>query len=199
MLTKVGSVFRSMSAFEVEKAPPSLPIRRMLDEPLTKASACWSTCTDVPARAVIAAREVGERRTGARRKPDVVGVDEQAVGVVRIDREALVVPVLRVVEAAAAERRALRAGHERPRGAAVRARPDAELAAGAAAAIAARVSGDGLHLRVDDVRVARRDRDVDPSELVGRYTVGPPIMRTVARLPLPAFMFAPVEYGLPVT
>src|SRR5215471_10572605 len=91
--------------------------------------------------------------SSARREPDVVSVDEQAVGVVRIDREALVVPVLRVVEAAVAERRALRATHERPRGAAVRACPDAELAAGGTAAVAARISGDRLHLRVDDIRV----------------------------------------------
>src|SRR5262245_22266014 len=93
----------------------------------------------------------------ARREPAVVGVDEQAVGVVRIDREALLVPVLRVVEAAVTQRWALRSSHERPRAAAVRACPNAQLAAGGAAAVAGRVSGDRLHMCVDDIRVTRRD------------------------------------------
>ena len=46
------------------------------------------------------------------------------------------------------------------------------MAAGGAPAVAGRVSGDRLHLRVDDVWVARRDRDVDPSELVARRRAG---------------------------
>ena len=39
MFTNVG-VDGATFAFDVEKAPPSLPIRRMLDEPGTNASAC---------------------------------------------------------------------------------------------------------------------------------------------------------------
>ena len=48
MFTNVGVPVPAMSAFEVENAPPSLPTRRMLDEPGTKASACWSTWTTWP-------------------------------------------------------------------------------------------------------------------------------------------------------
>src|SRR5207342_3351209 len=109
---------------------------------------------DVAARAVVAAREVGQRGAGAGREPDVVGVDEETVRVVRVDLDPLVVPVLRIVEAAAAERGALRTLHVRPRGPAVGRLPDAELTAGRAAAIPA-VRGDRLHLRIHDLRIAR--------------------------------------------
>ena len=121
--------------------------------------------------AVVAAGEVVERRAGAAREPDVVRVDEETIRVVRIDREPLVVPVLRVVEAAAAQPWALRAVHERPGCPAVRRRPDAELATWGSTAVPRGVSGDRLHLGVDDVRIARCDRDVDPSELVARRRV----------------------------
>ncbi len=60
------------------------------------------------------------------------------------------------------------------------------------AAAAVGVRRDRLHLGIDDVRVAGGDGDVDAAELIAgrRVDVG---------TPLPAFMFAPVAYGLPVT
>src|ERR1700747_3517401 len=68
----------------------------------------------------------------ARCKPDLESVDENAVGVVWIDGDSLVVPVLGIVALATAtvpRRAALRAFHITPSPAAVCGGPGAELAA----------------------------------------------------------------------
>ncbi len=178
MLNHVGRAVAGAAAlaFVVPWTPPSLPSR-----------SCSKSRGGRPARAGrrgrawgsgrVAARHVVEGRPRAGRQPHVEGTDEDAVGVVGVNRDGLVVPVLRVVAApgrahararvgAGGEQRARRAGHVAPGGAAVGRGPDAELAAGGVAAAAVVVGGDGLHLRVDVVRVARRDGDVDAAELV---------------------------------
>ena len=139
----------------------------------------------------------------ARCKPNVESVEEHAVGIVRVDRDSLVVPVLRIVAGgilAVSERAALRAFHVSPAGAAICGSPGAKLATSCAATTAIAIPNDGLRLRVDVIRVTRRDCDVDASELVVLLPQVPSLFnRIVAGVPLPAFMGAPVGYGLPAT
>ena len=103
-------------------------------------------------------------------KPDFESVEEDAVRVVRIDGDALVVPVLRIVAGEAVaigERSTGRAGDLSPGRAAVGRAVGAELAA-ARVATANRigVGVDGLDLRIDVIRVTWSNGDVDPAELI---------------------------------
>src|ERR1044072_9663981 len=77
-------------------------------------------------------------------EPNIICIEEHAVGVVRIHRDSLIVPVLRIIEATVTERTALRAFHISPAGAAVCGSPRAELATVAIAASA--IPNDGLRL-----------------------------------------------------
>ena len=171
MLNQVGSVVCvAMSAFVVPWTPPSFPIAKMLDEPGRNASACWSTCTGTCAAAVgITAGGIVPDGSCARCKPDVESVEEDAVRIVWIHGDSLVVPVLWIVAGgilAVSERAALRTFHVSPACAAIRGSPGAELAARCASATAIAIPDDGLPLRINVIRVTRRDSDIDASELV---------------------------------
>src|SRR5215510_1450916 len=61
-------------------------------------------------------------------EPNVICVEEDAVGIVRVHGDSLIVPVLRIIEAAVTERTALRAFHIRPAGAAICGSPGTKLA-----------------------------------------------------------------------
>ena len=97
--------------------PPSLPASRFVDEPgLVREH----VVVDVHRRAdrvqpgVVAAADVGERLAAVGRLPDVDRVEEERVGVVRVDGEAHVVPHLRrVLTARAGGRRAAEEVHRR--------------------------------------------------------------------------------------
>ena len=108
----------------------------------------------------VAAGQVGEGRAAVGRAEDVLRVHEDDVGVVGIDGDALVVPVLSVVAVAAGQ--AGLAGALLPGGAAVRRAPDAELAA----ALGAAGGENGLHLHVDHVGVAGGDGGVEAAQPV---------------------------------
>ena len=100
-------------------------------------------------------------------KPHVKGIKENAVGVVRVYGDSLIVPVLRIVEPAASERATLRAFHISPVRASICGSPGTKLATVGTAATAVTIPNDGLRLRVDVVGITRRNCDVDASELVG--------------------------------
>ena len=115
--------------------------------------------------------------TRARCKPHVERVEEDAVGIIRVHGDSLVVPVLRIIggaagDSAVSERAALRALHISPGRAAVCRSPRTKLAAIGVAAAAIVIPNDGLHLRVDVIGVTRRDCDVDASELIGAAITG---------------------------
>src|SRR5438874_12508223 len=132
---------------------------------------------------VITARGIVPHISCARCKPDVEGVEEDAVGVIWVNSDALIVPVLRIIHATVSERAALRALHITPTRAAIRGSPGAELATIRIAATAVVIPNDGLCLSVNVICVTRRDCDVDASELVGAATTGsvPTTDRIVAR------------------
>src|SRR5215831_4190094 len=87
--------------------------------------------------AVITAGLIKQRCARAGRKPRIIGINKDAVGIIWIHRHTLIVPVLRIVAWVAGgvsahavpERAALRTGHEIPSIAAIGTRPDAYLAA----------------------------------------------------------------------
>src|SRR5439155_22870522 len=97
----------------------------------------------------------------ARCKPDVEGVEEDAVGVIWVNSDALIVPVLRIIHATVSERTALRTLHITPARAAICASPRPELATIRIAATAVVIPNDGLCLSVNVICVTRRDCDVD--------------------------------------
>ena len=111
----------------------------------------------------------------ARCKPDLECVEENAVRVVWIHGDSLVVPVLGIIALATAtvsKRAALRAFQVTPSPAAVRGSPGAELAAVGVATAAIAIKNNGLGLSVNVIGVTRRDCDVDSSELVGGANTG---------------------------
>src|SRR5437762_7417951 len=116
-------------------------------------------------------------------KPHVKGIKENAVGVVRVYGDSLIVPVLRIVEATVTERTALRTFHVSPAGAAICAGPCTKLATVGTAATAVAIPNNGLCLRVDVIGITGRDCDVDASELVGAAITssGPANNRIVTR------------------
>src|SRR5262245_16095342 len=88
----------------------------------------------------------------SRCKPDVKGIKKHPVRIVRIDRHALVVPVLRIIHSTITEQTALRALHVSPARAAVCGSPSTELTPGSAAATTITIRGDRLALRIDVIR-----------------------------------------------
>ena len=50
--------------------------------------------------AVVSAREVVPGRAGAARQPDVERIEDDTIRIIGIDRDALVIPVLRIIAAA---------------------------------------------------------------------------------------------------
>ena len=105
----------------------------------------------------------------ARCKPNLEGIEEDAVGVIWVNDDSLVVPVLRIVAlatSAVSEGTALRALHETPSPAAVCRSPGAKLAAVRAAATAVAIWSNRLALCVNVVRVAWRDSNIDPAQLI---------------------------------
>src|SRR6476469_509155 len=88
----------------------------------------------------ITARDIVPHSSRARCKPHIERVEEDAVRIVWVHCDSLVVPVLGIIACgirAVSERAALRAFHVSPGAAAVGCRPGAELTAiGAAAAVA---------------------------------------------------------------
>src|SRR5947208_16193068 len=103
----------------------------------------------------------------ARCKPDFKCIEEDSVGVVRIHRDSLVVPVLRIIAlatTAVSERAALRTLHISPVRATVCRSPGTQLTARTIAAAAIAIRRDGLALCVHVIRVTRRHADVDSSD-----------------------------------
>src|SRR5438132_3683536 len=114
----------------------------------------------------VAAGGISPRGISVLPKPDVKSVKKRAVRIIRIDCDALVVPVLIVVGGAPTtvnESRPGRALNLRPRRTAVGAAPCGKFATGSAAA---RLGLDRLHLRVNHVRIARRNGDVNATQLI---------------------------------
>src|SRR5207248_2831044 len=111
----------------------------------------------------ITARGIVPHISCARCKPDVEGVEEDAVGVIWVNSDAGIVPVLRIIHATVSERAALSALHITPTRAAIRGGPGAELATFRIAATAVVIPNDGLCLGVNVICVTRRDCDVDAS------------------------------------
>src|SRR5215469_886764 len=108
-------------------------------------------------------------------KPDLECVQENAVGVVRIHRDSLVVPVLGIVAlgiVTVSKRAALGAFHITPSPAAVCGSPGAELAAVGVTTTGVVIKLNRTRLSVNVIRVTRRDSDVDASELVGGANTG---------------------------
>src|SRR5438874_1668679 len=119
----------------------------------------------------ITARNIIPHVSCARCKPYVEGVEEDAVGVIWVNSDALIVPVLRIIHATVSERAALRALHITPARAAVCRSPRTKLASvGATTAVV--IPNDRLRLCVDVVRVTRCDCDIDAPELIGAATTG---------------------------
>src|SRR6266446_7266994 len=107
----------------------------------------------------------------ARCKPHVKRVEKDAVRIVWVHCDSLVVPVLGIVAlarggCAVSERAALRALHITPARATVCGSPSAELAARSTAAAAVAVPHDGLALCVNVVRITRRDANINSPKLV---------------------------------
>jgi hypothetical protein len=104
-------------------------------------------------------------------KPNLERVEKGSIGINRIDSDALVVPILGIVAGAAAairKRRAGRTGDLSPGHAAVGRAIGAQLTAIRVSAATVRIGCNGLKLGVDVVRVAGRNRDVDPANLIAR-------------------------------
>src|SRR4029434_1868904 len=116
-------------------------------------------------RAGITTGDIVPHSSRARGKPNVICVEEDAVGVVRVHRDSLIVPVLRIIEATVTERTALRAFHISPAGAAICRSPCTKWATVGIAASA--IPNNGLRLRVNVIWITWRDCDVDASKLVG--------------------------------
>ena len=98
-------------------------------------------------RSGITARNIIPHSARARCKPNVICVEEDAVGVIWVNSDALIVPVLVIIPATVSERAALRALYITPARAAVCGGPRAEPTTTGIAAIAA-VPNDGLYLRI---------------------------------------------------
>src|SRR4029077_4227376 len=96
----------------------------------------------------------------ARSEPNVERIKEDAIRIVRIHGDSLVVPVLGIVARAVlavSKRAALRTLHEGPTRTAVSRRPATDLPPSRIAAAAIAVTNNGLCLCVDVIRVTRRD------------------------------------------
>src|SRR6184192_1957707 len=100
-------------------------------------------------RAGITTGNIVPNSSCARCKPDVKSVKEHAVGIVRVHRDSLIVPVLRIIEATVTERTALRAFHVCPAGTAICGGPRTKLTTVGIAAAAVAIPNNGLRLRVD--------------------------------------------------
>src|SRR5206468_9654893 len=111
----------------------------------------------------ITARGIVPHSARTRCKPHLERVEKDPIWIIRIHGDSLVVPVLGIVAlatSAVSERAALRTFHVTPIGAAVGRSPGTQLATiGAAAAVG--VEGYGLDLRINVVRVTRRDSNID--------------------------------------
>src|SRR6266566_4705319 len=110
----------------------------------------------------------------ARCKPHVERVEEDAIRIVWVHGDSLVVPVLGIVAlatSAVSERAALRTLHISPARATVCGSPRAKLATIRTAAAAIAIRHDGLALCVNVIWVTRRDANVNSPELVAGVDV----------------------------
>ena len=99
----------------------------------------------------------------------VESAEKDAIRIIRIHGNSLVVPILGVIARTAGaveEQGAGRASNLSPGGAAVGRPVGAELATVGASAAAVWVRSDGLDLGVHDVRVAGRDRELNAAQLI---------------------------------
>ena len=122
----------------------------------------------------ITARGIVPNSSRARCKPNVERIEEYPIGIIRIDGDSLVVPVLRIITGAVtaiSERATLRAFHITPARATVCGSPSADLAARGVAATTIIVTDNGLYLGVDVIRVTRRDSNVDSAQLIAGIDV----------------------------
>src|SRR5205823_9933941 len=116
--------------------------------------------------AAVTTSGVDPRRVSIFPKINLIGVENDAVRIVWIYRDTLIIPILVVIVGATAaidERRSGRAGNLPPSRSAVRAPPCRKFATGPAAT---RLCLDCLHLRVNDVWIARRNCDVDTTQFI---------------------------------
>src|SRR4029077_20825705 len=123
---------------------------------------CWATIG-------IAAGGIVPDSPGAGSEPNVERIKEDAILIVRIHGDPLVVPVLGIIARAVlavSKRAALRTLHEGPTRTAVSRRPGTDLAARRIAAAAIIVTNNGLCLCVDVIRVTRRDSNLHPAQLI---------------------------------
>ena len=108
-------------------------------------------------------------RSSAGCKPDVECVKEDAIRIVRIDRDSLVVPILWIIAGTTltvSERAALGTLHITPARAAICGSPGAKLAASAPPQPPLLFASNGLPLCVNIIRVAWRDSNLNATELV---------------------------------
>src|SRR5215813_9793530 len=121
------------------------------------------------ARARITTSNIVPDSSSARCKPDIESIKEDPVWIVRVHCDSLVVPVLWIIPLATTtvcQRTALRAGHVAPGRTAVRASPGAKLAAVGIAAAAVAIWSNRLALCINEVRVAWRDSNINPPQLI---------------------------------
>src|SRR5205823_1191455 len=132
---------------------------------------------DAVVRGVVTAGDVVPRqilcyRVASIPKPNVEGVEENAVRIIWIDRDALIVPVLVVIRIhpfAVSQRCAIGTGNLCPSHAAIRGAIRSEFTTLSAATGLGR---DRLQLCVNVIRIARRDRDVDSTNLIADSSAG---------------------------
>src|SRR5438270_10924324 len=119
-------------------------------------------------RVGIAAGGIVPGRSSARCEPNVKGVEEDALRIIWIHNDSLIVPVLGIVACAVlaiSQCAALRTPHEGPTCASVSRSPSANLAARGTSAAAVAVTDNRLCLGVDVIRVTRRDGNLHPAQL----------------------------------
>src|SRR5438552_17403233 len=109
----------------------------------------------------ITARNIIPHVSCARCKPYVEGVEEYAFGVIWVNSDALIVPVLRIIHATVSERAALRTLHVSLARPAIGGSLGAKLTSIGIATAAVVIPNDGLRLCVDVVRVTWPDWDID--------------------------------------
>src|SRR5882762_1150730 len=122
----------------------------------------------------ITAGSIVPRTSRTSREPDVESVEKNALRIIWIHNDSLIVPVLGIVACAVlaiSQRAALRTPHEGPTCASVSRSPSANLAAGSTSAAAVAVTDNRLCLGVDVIRVTRRDGNLHPAQLIARIDV----------------------------
>jgi len=100
-INQVGSVVEFVtSALVVPWAPPSFPINKVLDEPGKKRERADPHAQDLPGAVGITAGGIVPGRSCARCEPNVESVEEDALRIIRVHDNSLIVPVLGIIACA---------------------------------------------------------------------------------------------------